>query len=159
MARLLHKKQTQHGYHGMSVYKMWTRIVARCENESSGSYGYYGGRGIRVCDEWRLSPKSFCDWAMSNGYEEGLTIDRIDNDGDYEPANCQFVTHKENCAPGKRRIRKDNRTGHAGISISKSGRFEVFVTFNGKQKYIGVRKTIKEAVLLRDEITGNIHNQ
>jgi len=55
----------------------------------------YGGRGVAVCDEW-LDPKAFCEWALATGYERGLTIDRIDNDGDYEPSNCRFITTEEN---------------------------------------------------------------
>jgi hypothetical protein len=60
------------------------------------NYHRYGGRSIKVCDEWRDSYVTFRDWAMSHGYKEGLQIHRINNDGDYEPNNCKFVTCREN---------------------------------------------------------------
>jgi len=68
----------------------------RCYNPNNRSYKTYGGRGIKVCDEWRDNFMAFHDWAIANGYEEGLTIDRIDNDGDYEPNNCRWITLQEN---------------------------------------------------------------
>jgi hypothetical protein len=150
MAKILTKAQTRHGYHGTKVYKLWCDIVKRCETESSNNYEHYGGRGIKVCDEWRRSPKDFCEWALKNGYSSGLTIDRINVDKWYCPENVQFITHKENCASGKRRIYKSNKTGHVGININKHNSFEVYKTINGKQKYLGCRKSIEEALKLRD---------
>lgn len=151
MARLLHKNQTRHGFHGSDVYKLWCGIVKRCENESSSNFEYYGGRGINLCEEWRNSPKSFCEWALSNGYKKGLEIDRKNVNKGYNPDNCHFVTHFQNCEHGKRRVFKSNTTGFRCVSRSRSGSFEVYVTVNKKQKYIGCRKTIEEAVKLRDE--------
>lgn len=68
----------------------------RCFNPRNKAYRNYGGRGIRVCDEWVNDPDRFVMWALDNGYEEGLAIDRIDNDGDYRPDNCRWVTASEN---------------------------------------------------------------
>jgi hypothetical protein len=68
----------------------------RCRNPKNIAYHNYGGRGIGYCDEWeRFEP--FSEWAMANGYEEGLQLDRIDNDGDYAPDNCRWVTPSQNC--------------------------------------------------------------
>ncbi len=77
------------------LYRMWTNMGTRCNNPNNRAYHRYGGRGIRICDEWH-SFKQFEKWALSNGYREGLTIDRIDNDKGYSPDNCRFVTYREN---------------------------------------------------------------
>jgi hypothetical protein len=66
----------------------------RCENPQNKNYDRYGGDGILVCEEWH-DAAIFIDWALSHGYEEGLTLDRTDNDGDYEPSNCRWVTRSE----------------------------------------------------------------
>ena len=87
----------KHGYCGHRLYTIFGNIKNRCCNPNNSSYNYYGGRGITICDEWRYNFQTFYDWAMLNGYKEDLTIDRIDNNGNYEPNNCRFITHKENC--------------------------------------------------------------
>ena len=76
--------------------KNWCGIIQRCYNPNHPEYHRYGGRGIRICDEWRNSSKNFIEWAFSNGFEKGLTIDRIDNDKGYEPSNCRYITRSEN---------------------------------------------------------------
>lgn len=84
--------------HGMSkttLYKVWRSMLGRCFYEKSENYKYYGGRGITVCDEWRNSFERFYEWAMDNGYSKGLTIDRIDNNGNYQATNCKWATVKE----------------------------------------------------------------
>ena len=77
---------------------VWHGMKARCLDQNGRRYHRYGGRGIRVCLEWVSSFQSFHDWALANGYQYGLQIDRRDNNGDYEPGNCRFVTTKENAA-------------------------------------------------------------
>jgi hypothetical protein len=77
------------------LYHQWNDIIRRCENPKCTRYDRYGGRGISVCDEWH-DFNIYKDWALSNGYTDNLTIDRINNDGNYKPDNCRFVTYKEN---------------------------------------------------------------
>lgn len=77
------------------LYRIWTDIKCRCYRKVENSYCYYGGRGITVCDEWLQDFQAFYDWAMTNGYADNLTIDRINNDKGYSPDNCRWVTMKE----------------------------------------------------------------
>ena len=88
-------QRTTYEHRGTQIYRTWVNIKTRCYNKNQKSYQHYGGRGITVCKEWRENFREFYDWAMANGYQEGLTIDRKDNDGNYEPSNCRWVTRKE----------------------------------------------------------------
>lgn len=88
----------KHGLSRTRIYKMHQQMIQRCYNQNTHRYECYGGRGIRVCDEWLKPPQrflNFYEWAMSHGYTDDLTIDRINVDGDYCPENCRFVTVKE----------------------------------------------------------------
>lgn len=83
-----------HGASYTKLYSVRRTMIQRCTNVNSESYCRYGGRGIKVCEEWLDSFEAFRKWAYENGYKEGLTIDRIDNNGDYEPSNCRLVSMK-----------------------------------------------------------------
>ena len=80
---------------GTRIYNIHNGIIQRCYNPKATSYKNYGGRGITVCDEWLNSFQAFHDWAMSHGYSDDLSIDRIDVDGNYEPSNCRWATARE----------------------------------------------------------------
>lgn len=85
-----------HGLSQTRLYRIWRHIKERCYLQTCNSYSQYGGRGITMCSEWRGDFQAFYDWAIANGYDDKLTIDRIDNDGHYEPANCRWITFSEN---------------------------------------------------------------
>lgn len=82
------------------LHKVWTGMKSRCFNPKHKDYKNYGGRGITVCDSWKNSYIAFRDWSLKNGYKKELTIDRINNDGNYEPSNCQFITRTKNTKKG-----------------------------------------------------------
>ena len=90
------KRRATHGLSGHPLYRLLKGMEARCKNQSHEHYRYYGGKGIRVCEQWEQDPEAFAAWALANGYAKGLEIDRIDPDGDYCPENCRFVSHEVN---------------------------------------------------------------
>jgi len=108
-----YKNSYKHGKSKTKIYHIWQAFKDRCYNQNNKHYMNYGGRGIKVCEEWKNDFNAFHDWAMANGYKDGLTIDRINNDGNYEPSNCRWASVKE---------QQNNR------------RCTVFITYNGIMK-------------------------
>ncbi len=123
-------------------------IKQRCYNSKCNRYEYYGSRGIAVCAEWKDSFQAFYDWALTNGYRNDLTIDRIDVNGNYEPANCRWVTRAEQ----SRNTRRKSNTGVVGVCYHKNRRrYEAVITVGGVRHYLGVRATLEEAIALRKQ--------
>lgn len=83
-----------HGLCNTPLYAVWRTMRQRCTNPNCRGYKWYGAKGIKVCEEW-LNVENFFEWAIQSGYREGLTIDRIDSSGDYEPSNCRWVSMSE----------------------------------------------------------------
>lgn len=106
-------KNHSHKMSGTRIYSIWIGMKNRCNNPHNPKYSRYGGRGIKVCQSWNDSFESFYKWALENGYSEELTIDRIDNNGNYEPNNCRWSTNREQCR---------NRSTNVNITIGNSKR-------------------------------------
>ena len=108
----IHKsKNRTHGLSRTRIHGIHGGILERCFNPANSSYNNYGGRGITVCVEWQRSVSAFAQWAFANGYADDLEIDRRDNEGNYEPANCRWVTSKVN-HNNKRSNRRITVGGH-----------------------------------------------
>ena len=100
----------KHGMKDTRIYQTWRNMKRRCYDEKVVNFRNYGGKGIKVCEEWKNSFQAFYDWAMKNGYTDDLTIDRIDSTKDYCPENCRWISLRENVsrASRARRIYADN---------------------------------------------------
>lgn len=88
---------TKHHKSNTRLYRIWRGMKERCNNPNSNAYSNYGGRGIKVCDEWKNDFEVFYSWAITNGYSDNLSIDRIDVNGNYEPSNCRWADTKTQC--------------------------------------------------------------
>lgn len=86
------------------VHNSYRGMKNRCCNKNDKCYSDYGGRGIKICQEWLASFDTFYNWAMKNNYQEGLSIDRIDVNGNYEPSNCRWITQKQQCNNTRRNV-------------------------------------------------------
>lgn len=99
MAQKGNKNAVKHGLSNTRLHRIWHSMYCRCYYKSTNQYKNYGGKGIKVCEEWKHIEGfiNFYNWAMTNGYRDDLTLDRIDNDKNYSPQNCRWVTCKQQC--------------------------------------------------------------
>lgn len=115
-------RNIKHGMNRTKIYSVYANIKYRCYNENHHEWHNYGGKGIIMCDEWlgEYGFDNFYKWSKENGYQEGLTIDRIDSDGNYEPSNCQWITRSENTIKANKTCqhRKANKGTYYGIDTN-----------------------------------------
>lgn len=134
---------TTHGESNTRLHEVWEGIRKRCFSKKTKQYKDYGGRGITVCKEWN-NYEVFRDWALANGYDEKLTIDRINNDGNYEPSNCRWVTQKIQCI--NKRLLVPNITGYPGVFIREGVKgWNSQIGINGKRIWLGSFDTPEQA--------------
>ena len=139
---------TTHGMAKSRLYNIWCHVIHRCTNPKDHSYQQYGGRGVIVCAEW-LDFKSFQEWAEGAGYDDHLTIDRIDNEKGYCPENCRFVTRI--VQNQNRRRFSNNTSGYIGVSMKKSkGLYQARTCRDGRQVFLGYFSDPIEAAKARD---------
>ena len=106
------QRNTKHNLSRTDIYHIWQAMIERCVKREDPRFKWYGGRGINVCQEWEINFLSFYNWAINSGYKKGLTIERIDNNGDYNPVNCKWATQTEQ--------NRNKRSNH-------------FITYNGEK--------------------------
>lgn len=141
---------TKHGMSDTPVHKVWKNMKQRCYNTKCDKYEDYGGRGISVCDEWLNDSAAFIIWALDSGYSEELQINRVENNGNYEPNNCNFITRSENC--NNKRPYKNNSSGYRRVALdSKKESYEALVTYRGRRHYLGRYRTSREAAVVGDK--------
>lgn len=144
--------KTIHGLRHSRIYIIWRNMKRRCNNPKDKRYSRYGGRGIKVCTEWNKSVKTFAEWAFEHGYNDKLTLDRINNDGDYEPNNCKWSNQQEQC-----RNRSTNR------NITYKGKTKILIDW---AKELGIQRqtlekrlkkgwTVEEAFSIKPKLGNN----
>ncbi len=140
----------RHGKTKTRIHRIWTNMKQRCLNKNGRDYTKYGGRGIEICDEW-ISFERFMEWSYSNGYSDNLTIDRINNDGNYEPSNCRWTT-KTVQSRNTKKIHKHNKSGYRGvIYLKKNDSWSASIRVNGKSIHILQSKNKLECAKAYDE--------
>ena len=140
------KRNLTHNLSKTKLYYVHNTMRQRCGNPNNTSYPRYGGRGITVCEEW-MNFESFYNWAIESGYKEGLSIDRIDNDGNYEPSNCRWETPVNQA----RNRRAKGKLKETGISKRKNGQYWARITVNGITFDLGSYDTLEEAIEARKD--------
>jgi len=140
---------TKHGMSRTRLYRTYNHMLERCSKPHL--YPDYAKRKTKVYKEWKRSFEAFAEWALKNGYKDNLSIDRIDNDGNYEPFNCRWTT-SEIQNRNTKLLRKSNTSGFRGVSWNKRrGHWITQICVENKRVYLGSSKTKKEAAIKYDK--------
>ncbi len=147
--QILKERNLVHGFRYHRLYGTWKMMISRCNNQNNIGYKYYGGRGIKVCNRW-LQLENFIE-DMYPTFKEGLTLDRKNIDGNYEPSNCRWVT-KNTQSRNTKKIHKYNTTGFRGVCWNKSSnKFVARICVKYKQIHLGCFNTDIEAAKAYDQ--------
>ncbi len=143
------ESKTKHGMKGTRLYNIYKGMKQRCYNPNNKDYKDYGARGVKVCDEWigENGFINFSKWAMTHGYSDDLTIDRINVDRGYFPDNCRwadYFTQANNRRP------RSSTSGHTGVCKSPNGKYIAQIQKNGKMYRLGYFDTLEEAIEARE---------
>ena len=142
----------KHGYRNHRLYHTWWHMVARCNNPTEIHFEYYGGRGIKVHPGWVDNPGNFIDYVMTlpHAQDPNRSIDRIDNDGNYEPGNIRWATREMQMANSRRK--KNNKTGFTGVFLlGQTNKYIAHIYHHGTRKHLGCFKMIQEAIDARND--------
>jgi len=150
MSNIKHRKA------GTPLYKVYYAMRGRCHNPKDHGYPKYGAKGIWVCDDWLRSFETFYDWAIKNGYQKGLSIDRKNVTGGYEPSNCRWETK----AVQAQNIRPRSKTPYVHFNNHKQ-RYVARYQKNGVRKQVGVFETEQEAItaIIEHVVNNNLVEQ
>lgn len=137
-------KRKRHGMRNTRMYGVWLNMKERCYNPKHRYFSHYGGKGIEVCNEWRVDFLSFYKWATANGYADNLTIDRIDGNKNYSPENCRWITIQE---------QQNNRCNNFNVEINgETKNLAQWSAFSGVSRgtiYSRYQKGVRGADLLK----------
>ena len=153
---LQREKLITHGLSKHPLYNVWYSILIRCYQTYNPRYKDYGGRGISVCSDWHHNFTAFYHWGLSNGWKKGLSLDRIENDGNYEPGNCQFIPLGLNSVK-QRVLNSRNTSGYKGVSWNKvMQKYYAQIVISGKTTYLGLFDSPKLAALVYDKVARHV---
>ena len=137
----------KHNEYKSRLYATWQHMKDRTLNPKNQNWGNYGGRGIKICEEWR-EYMPFRNWALSNGYKENLTLDRINNNGNYEPTNCRWATYE--IQNRNQRLNLRNKSGKKGVHFHKlTKKWRAQIEYKKSKIHLGLFNTVEEAAEAR----------